>query len=360
MKRLLWKEFREQGVWGIIWAASLVGLGVWAHAQRFTGMSFSMIGLMIYVPLISAVVGAGAYSSELTGNRADFVCTRPIPWYQLLLAKMLFAAIIVFCSAAISSVMIRFTTPAPYLPFATPLSLLSGAVPLILMSLIGYFVGLCFSVTLPGIAGGVIALMSSILIVIIAGVASADVKGEHRIIYFWLIIGGLLGAIYAGVKTIRSRLTLPTRERVIRFACIYILFLSVMWLVRLVTPNDIISSHVPDAYQQAIFSPNAEYALMYVGHSQNIVWNMIPGGVDTKDEEYYKPTRAYIIRLSDRRLGRLPNEAIWLAGWTNDDTIVYSIGNVIHRIRMKPDGAIEDQSEDQNAMWRPISGGRLR
>lgn len=346
MKRLLWKEFREQWVWGIILAVSLVVLGALAHAQRFAGMSFSIIGLMVYVPIISVIVGAGAYSSELTGNRADFVYTRPIPWHRLLLAKVLFGVITVISSAMISSIIIRFTTPAPYLPFATPMNLLSGAIPLMVVALIAYFVGLCFSTTLPGIAGGVIALISSIFIILIAGVASADVKGEHAIIYFWLIIGGLLGAIYAGIKTVKSGLTLPTRDRVIRFACIYMLFLAVMWIARLVTPNDIISSHVPDAYQQMVFSPSAEYALMYVGRSQSVVWNMIPGGVDPNDEGYYYPTRAYIVRLSDHHLDRLPNEAVRFAGWTNDDTIAYSIGSVIHKIHMKLDGTIEDKSEE--------------
>lgn len=346
MTRLLWKEFREQAVWGLLWAMSLIGLGTLAHAQSFCGMDISSIGLTVFVPLISAIVGAGAYSSELTGNRADFVCTRPIPWRRLLLAKMLFAAIVVVCSAAISSIVLRIVTPEPYLHFATPSNMLQGAVPLMIAAWIAYLAGMCFSVTLPGVGGGVIALMASALTLIIVGISSADVKGEHGIIYFWLVTGGLMGAASGAVVIIRSRLTLPTRERTIRFARIFMAWLAVMWVVRLVTPNDIISSRVPDAYQQAVFSPDARYAFMSVGRSESIIWSLIPGGVDNTDEDYYKPTRAYLVRLSDRRLGELPKEVLGHAYWMSQDTLAYSSGNALHKIRMRPDGAIEDQLQE--------------
>jgi hypothetical protein len=118
-------------------------------------------------------------------------------------------------------------------------------------------------------------------------------------------------------------------------------WLAVMWIVSVCTPSNVFSSLVPDAYQRAVLSRDAQYALVYVGRSKSEFWNQF---VSDDPEEFYRPTRAYLVRLRDQRILRLPKEALKNAYWANDDTLSYTSGSTLHTLRMHPDGTLNDES----------------
>ena len=108
--------------------------------------------------LLALLLGAGAYASELTGERATFVFSRPVAWWRMLLAKLIFAAAIIIGATLLAALFYRLAAPAPYRHLATVPHLLAGAWGVAWKLGMLYLFGLACSVVLPGMAGGLLTV----------------------------------------------------------------------------------------------------------------------------------------------------------------------------------------------------------
>lgn len=290
MRRLLWKEFKERRVWAVLWAASMPGVAILARAG-FCGTVDALSAWFALPFLLSLLVGAGAYSSELTGERATFAYSRPISWKKMLLAKSLFGITIAVGSCVLAAVGYRLFCPPQYLPFATFSRLAQGVGTMSLFMCSAYLGGLLCSVVLPGVSGGILVAIASLLLWsgIEAVVVGSRTRSEDSIdmLMNWLTYGQVLGTVAAATVVMRFGLTLSTRARVVRFSIVVLTALLSASILAVTIPNDWTArSFVRKDYQWSSVSPSGKYAFAFAS-----IGTLLPG-LDYDGSNY-------LVRLSD-------------------------------------------------------------
>jgi hypothetical protein len=270
MARLLWLEWRSKRVWALLLAASLlipIFLGH-GYCYSFLGQP-SGVTLWHFAAFIMAVLlGTATFGSELAEGTADFVCSRPISWKKMLLAKLLVGLGIVAAGALLAVVASALLRPERYAGFVTPLNLAAGVAYAARQLGIAYLIGAGCAVALPGVVGGILTVLAAgcgmmVYTLAIAALIHGDPPGGEMIVYLWAT-----GAALVTVLAARSWLTLPTGARVGRYA------LVVLGAVVVGTPA-VVLVRDPAVYpwqggylQRSSISPDGRYAFTTVfrGH----------------------------------------------------------------------------------------------
>jgi ABC-type transport system involved in multi-copper enzyme maturation permease subunit len=303
MKRLLWKELRERWPWALCWAAVILVAALPGHGQSFCGdFHLTYLGWALLPGLFAVLVGANAYSAEITRTRMFFTFSRPISWQALLTAKLLFAAIIACGIPLLAAVYFRFTCAEPYRAFATVLHLLAGVGLLAGILLVGYLTGLACSVVIPGVAGGILVLVT-LLAFLAAGLAlngtdTEDLRQLGQVVA--LYAGTIIAIIVAGLSLTRFGIVLDVHERIKRFALCYAPVLAACWLLFTLMPLRAVDQLLLRWHPVITHvSPDGDYALVDWGNRSifstemsNSMSNSNRGGMEFGE-------RAEVIRLDD-------------------------------------------------------------
>lgn len=269
MRRLLWKEFRERWAWGTAWTALVLAAILRSHIQGFIGDAGMAPPVTALLFMLSTIVGAGGYSSEQVGNRAEFIGARPITWRRILLAKVLFGLLSALAASVLAGIAYRIVMPGKYLPFASVGAFIPGVMSLAFTMALGYLAGLSCSIALPGVAGGVLTGAMSFLALIMIfekthGLTEGHPYWQQRLAFesFWLPAGVAAGLIAALVVIARFGLTLPTPVRAIRYMSIVCGIFVASSVVQFFVPGRwITSSFLTWRCVYSSVSPSGEYAV---------------------------------------------------------------------------------------------------
>jgi len=338
MRQLLWKEWRERRIWLLCWGALISGIIACGAGSYFLGSPNSDIGWATpWLMIISMFVGAGAYASELAPGRAAFAYSRPVSWQALLLSKLLPALACAVAAVVLGVLLFRLLCPAPYLPFISAGHLALGALQLCWMVAGNYLCGLACSVVLPGIAGGVLTLTCTVLIMFAAGMIInllPEVDGS-----FWFYCGWQCGVLLAAMLLLRFGVTLPTPMRIARYARYYLLVTGCAVLLALALPEHRLATMLGQYHVDEInTSPSGRYALVSYPKSATIPTLItsltISGGT----------TMQYLLRLSDGAAWK-PNFPTYC--WASDALCYYyESGSGSHRLfthRLDARGSLTSQ-----------------
>ena len=178
MRRLLIKEFRSAGwIIGLAYAITLVLILI-GDPLAFRGDS--NYGWLV-IPFL--ILGLRAYSGELGANTVEFLYSRPIKWWQILLAKLIIGATAIVSTALFGLLLYVLTAPRYYMPFLHEESL-SGLGEMMGVWGAAFGLGLAVSALMPGIALSFIALIG---IAMAFGVAASALDWiGHVFLISWL------------------------------------------------------------------------------------------------------------------------------------------------------------------------------
>ena len=155
MRRLLIKELRSAW-WVIVLAyATTLLLMLLGDPLMFRGDSSASSSWLI-VPFL--VLGIRAYSGEMGANTVEFLYSRPIKWWQVLLAKLIVGISAIVSTALLGLLLYVLTAPRYYMPFLHE-ELLSGLGEMVGVWGAAFGLGLAVSALMPGIALSFIALI---------------------------------------------------------------------------------------------------------------------------------------------------------------------------------------------------------
>jgi hypothetical protein len=270
-------------------------------------------------------MGAAAFTSELANKNADFLFSRAVRWWKLLLAKILAGLGMMLASAVIAAVVYRVLCPDQYVRFATLGGLGVGVLYGVVMMAIGYAMGLSCAAVLPGVSGSVLVaiclVMFSQALVILA-------KGWSDVIYFpyYYIYAVYLGPPVAMVLIARSRLTRPVASRAVLFAAV---------VVPIMFAGLVLDKLAPARYSLPIeaaapnVSPDAKYVVYW--HADGV---------------------AQITRMADSETRRLPivptDVGRYTFYWAGDSTLFFPVfdnhGYRLRTFRMGRDGNLAERS----------------
>ncbi|MCL5105272.1 MAG: hypothetical protein M1133_14335 [Armatimonadetes bacterium] len=319
MKVLLWKEFREKRVWGLLWALSIVlvlGLTV-----NFCGEGDIFTGWLLLPILLSLVVGAGAYSTEFKDNRVDFLYSQPIGWTKLLLAKAFFGLAVTLGSTVLAAIVFRVVCPDYYAGFATPAALAESIRPIVWWLWTLYLSGLFFSVVLPGVTGSLIVLIVCLLpLIALEWVGDNYVPASARDMFrvgteYIILVGSAIGAL----MLLRFGLSLPLKSRVIRYGLVMLLASVAVPALFLIVPKDaFVSAICKKGYDWSNVSPRGNYALVHY------TWRWSPN-TGLVSSSFNLREGHYLVRLSDGKATPvgldLPRDAQYF--WADRNTVYF-------------------------------------
>ncbi|HEY3379306.1 MAG TPA: hypothetical protein VGL77_17650 [Armatimonadota bacterium] len=279
--RLLWKEFSERRWWAICWALVILAVSLVAHGQRFCGdvgwMRWNSLSLVF-----AGVVGLGGYTGELKRGRALFLFTRAVRWQEVLLAKVLFGAIMLLGVPLLAACIFRLTCPEPYRHFITLPNVLSGIGALARPAALCYLVGLACSVILPGLAGGTLAVISISLAIAVMLCGSElfwwlcyylklvndttpNIELMMGSVRVGILLFAILGVLWGGASALRSGLYRDYVQRVKLFAPRLIFAMLIGGLLGLCLPQSLTERLLLHWYPRDtnVISPGGSYAIVF-------------------------------------------------------------------------------------------------
>lgn len=218
MRRLLWKEFRERRWWAAGWAISILGISLLLHGQSYCGEA-CYHGDWRYLPLLLAfLVGTGGYSSEL--KEQHFIHARPLRWQTMLLAMLLFGAIIIL-GVPLLAALCYGLFHLHHLPCVTLTHLLAGVGAVAYPMLLPFLFGLACSVLVPGLAGGILIAVVIVVSWLLGEFLVVEMNGTRQTPPFFLIYHIVLATFCAALSVLPIRIMLGTRERLKRFLPVF-------------------------------------------------------------------------------------------------------------------------------------------
>ncbi len=336
MRRLLWKEWRERRLWALSLAASILYVSLYAQGQNCFGeLNFPWTNWQALPLMLALLTGAGAYASELSGERATFAFSRPISLRAMLCAKLLFGAIIFIGVPLLAALLLRFTIPAPLQHLATPVHLLTGAWTMTWPLAVCYLFGLGCSVMSPRLPGSILVIAATAAVLAIAlALAPLCSNGNVPGSYFassMFSLGTWLGVLCAGLSVAYFGLTLGAKERLQRFAPIYIGILLGLGLIGMLLPGQwterLLWHWTPISTN---ISPGGSYALVYYEQHFKPFDYFFSGDLRQEQEAQSNfARRLLIIRIAERAIVQeIYGDPVELQAqdrwhWITDDTASY-------------------------------------
>jgi len=326
--RLLWKEYREQRLWALWLVAMALGPFVFGKDYAFCrdiSMITGWLALGVMLALAAAVfLGLNTYSSEIARGAGQFLYSRRTSWKAVLAAKLTLGIAVIIASAIIAALGYRLLCPAPLLRFATLDRLASGAGHIVVYTGCAYLFGVASSVALPGISGGVLVAVTSVMVIGLSDVALTELglpRGTSS--QLWVVALGI-----AVIITIRSGLLLPTKARVGRYALTAVTAAALLTALPLMVgrhnlPAWVSGQSMTDHYRISV-SPDGAYV---------VANRMVPIGSS-------REMRTYMVRMADRSGVRLdagqPRAILWAAWrWIGTKTAASSDGRLVLVARIK-------------------------
>lgn len=265
MSRLVWKELREKRFWGLALLASTVGFIAMGRSLYFQGDGSDSWATIC--TLVAVLMGAGAYSSEIAGESATFLYSRPISWLKVLIAKTLAALAIIAAAAVLSAVAYRLLCPPIYLKFATIARMVEGVRTAILQMGTAYLFGLICSVMLPGTLGGAMVMMG--MLVVQAFVAMSVIgSSQQSSVYYWLPYVWTLAVAIAAVLVMRFGISLPLLPRAKRYALYFACAIVPGMIVSSAIPTSLLSNRVSTSVDRSSISADGRYAFVLTSADQ--------------------------------------------------------------------------------------------
>lgn len=156
MRRLLIKELRS--AWWIIagaYAVVIVLVLIGSPLAFRGGLGDTSYDWLI-IPFL--LLGLRAYSGELSAGTVEFIYSRPIKWWKVLLAKLIVGVSAIVSTVGFGLLMYVLTAPKYYLPFLHE-SVLGGLTQMIGTFSLAFAFGFAASVLMPGVALSFIGLI---------------------------------------------------------------------------------------------------------------------------------------------------------------------------------------------------------
>ena len=185
MRRLLIKELRS--AWWIIAMAYVIVLVLVLIGDPLTFRGDSDSYGWLVIPFL--ILGLRAYSGELGANTVEFLYSRPIKWWQILLAKLIVGVTAVVSTVLLGLLLYVLTAPRYYMPFLHE-DVLKGLGEMTGILGVVFILGFAVSAMMPGIALSFIALLG-------IGVAFGVVASSLEWIGRTFLISWLKSAGYA-------------------------------------------------------------------------------------------------------------------------------------------------------------------
>lgn len=304
MSRLIWKELYEKRIWWLLLLISTAGTIFLGTGYMFIGDDMSPWISISFV--IALLMGASSHASELNDNTTDFLFSRPIRWWKVLLAKLIVGISLLIITILATAVIFRFFCPAPYVRLLTPTVFLIGIGRSVLYIGSVYLLGFFTSAVLPGTLG---SLLVFIVAVLFLGIESMIQNYYHaQPLNNWRIYMWALGGVVATISTVRFGLTLPLKRRLSRWATVFTCITLVG--VPLAYVRNIDPFSIKRTMNYFDIGPNARYMI-----SQRILFSE----VNQRYENNFS-----IIKMPDKSSGKVPSldmrigeQGIW---WLKNDT----------------------------------------
>ena len=266
MIRLVWKEAREKQYWALLLIAATVIPTLLRHGFSFCGDVWAFSRWAYLCVIVAAVLGASAYSTELAARAADFLCSRPISWKRVLLAKVAVAFGIIALAAILAAIAYRVTCPAAYTKFATVSRLTEGAGFAFALMAAGYLVGAACSVVLPGTFGGILTLLALVSAMglhwlVLPLITPGGDPPALRYTASWSTSGFAMGAVLAAILIVRSGLTWSAESRAARYGLVVGIVVLCALPLDLLLPRPPTWRMFPPDYEWSSVGPDAECAI---------------------------------------------------------------------------------------------------
>ncbi|HOF86500.1 MAG TPA: hypothetical protein PLZ36_00165 [Armatimonadota bacterium] len=353
MRRLLWKELRERGWWGLAWAAAILGVALFAHGQAFVGDRAEMALPWYLLPLTLALLtGAGGYASDTAHGRAGFLCARPVSPWQILGGKLLFGALVAFGVPLLAAAIFYGTCDAVYRPFVTLPHVLAGVGDIGGKMGACYLLGLASSLVVPGVLGSLLTLSSVFIVAFAAAILSQLYLSAHQFAYIHpfaptssavdpqaafthearalallvaVALGGVIAVIAAAAPLARVGLTLDTGERIKRFVGAFLPIYAGLWLAGALLPvRWLAPALLRTEMTVAAVSPSGQYA--FVVHQRR--FNPLGTANDLSADTF--GSWGTVVALDSASVvapvpayGGDPREIFYHWWWAPDDTAFY-------------------------------------
>jgi hypothetical protein len=268
MRRLCWKELREQGLWFLLWLLALVTLAALGKADRYCWMDIGDTPWLLIPLALALLAGLLGYKSELAGGRASFLYSRAQLWKSLLFVKIITGIIVTLLAVGLSVLASRLCAPAAYRPFLTPAYLAASAIYMSAATGGAYLLGLCCSIVLPGLAGSIITLLFWLGMGLIIGNIQ-EMLAPHANDYI-SSIGIFCAPFIALVVLARFGLTLSWKERAVRYVLVMEIVMIGCLVVNQLPPTQrVITRIFPPSPRSAsslmstiYFSPQGKYVII--------------------------------------------------------------------------------------------------
>jgi len=327
--RLLWKDYREQRLWALWLVAMALGPLAFGRDYAFCrDISRIPPWLILWVmPLFAAALflGLNTYSSEIARGAGQFLYSRRVSWKAILATKLASGIAVIIGSAIITALGYRLLCPAPLLRFATLDRLASGAGHIALSTGWAYLFGVVCSVALPGVSGGVLIAVASMMVIGLSGAAleQLGLPGETSFRLWGVALG------IAVIITVRSGLLLPTKARVGRYVLTAVTTAALLAALLLIAGR-----HNLPAWVSGHSEMSDHYCISVSPDGAYVVANrLVPIGSR-------REMRTYMVRMADRSGVRLdagqPRAILWAAWrWIGPKTVVSSDGRLVLVARIK-------------------------
>lgn len=304
MIRLIYKEIRSS-----FWIFVLACIGAIAFTllgNPFTFRGDSQDGSTAYFALIFFVLGLRSYSSEMKDNTIGFLYSRPIKWWQILIAKLIAGILGIALVLSVASLTYILTTPDQLRPFIV--DGLTRGIPYGLEVFgLSYIVGFVVSALMPGIALSFASLVVALSVLMLPFIV-VSMTGNP----VWLKFGSVgatnasllmgLGAFISTILVARSLPKLGMKERWLMWAKLPILGMVLACLLAAIHFN-IYTECLPDTKACAL-SPNGRWAL----------YSTFPDAV------YRKGKLALVDTSTGRELWSASEKKIWACAWADDSS----------------------------------------
>lgn len=318
MKRLLWKEWQERRVWLLLCAVAIIiigGLGLEQSPFEFNWNFSAWVSVTIILAVLAGLTG---YGSELTGARAVFLYTRALCWQQVLLAKALLGLVVIFGASFIAALVMRLLAPAPYVPFMTPWHLLQGALlPSLLLGSF-YLLGLGCSIVLPGLAGGILTLLTlGVATLLGLYLLQYMTNGNAQLLMAFIYL--CITPLFTVVILARFGVTLPPLQRLRRFGVVLCSVVAAGIVVGLLPPfqrceNQLMARLID---KQITINPSGNWAFV-----QNYNWSK--GAMEE--------VRMSLLSLAEQRVLPLPAGKPVSVTWLSDECLLINADTRDHTV----------------------------
>ena len=203
MFRLILKEIKSSR-----WFIGLVCLG--AVVFTFLGNPFSFRGNQpdassTFFMFFFFILGLRSYSGELKDDTIGFLYSRPIRWWQILLAKLLSVVIVIALILTAASLTYILTVSDQYRPFIA--DGLSRGIPFsFIVCGFGYVIGFVVSILMPGMALAFVSYLAVLAITLLPFTILGQAAGRD-----FRVIGSVNAALLVGLGAFVSTILVARR-----------------------------------------------------------------------------------------------------------------------------------------------------